>query len=123
MLFLFNDVIVDVETPETHLARRWRALGCGDPLALRAREAIEFVQLVWQDHRQQGAELDADLAKDLASLIISKTGANAILLLDPAAARPEPRLTMIPETVLEALRNRPAQDASVDIELFWRHAA
>lgn len=119
MLFLLNDQIVDVETPEARLARRWKSLGCGDPRSLMARDAIEFAKAVVDSHRRDDADLENDLICDLASLIIAKTGANAALFLTTG----EPRLTLLPANILSVLQDKMQDGEQVSVEEIWPKAA
>ena len=72
MLFLLNDQIADVAIPEIHLSKRWKVLGCGDPAAMRAREALDFVSRVVAEHVREGVRLEETLVEDLAALIIAE---------------------------------------------------
>jgi len=119
MLFLLNDQIVDVETPESRLARRWKTLGCGDPRSLMARDALEFAKAVVDSHRADDAQLDQELLGDLASLIIAKTGANAALFLTIG----EPRLTLLPANILANLQDKMNEGENVEVEEIWPKAA
>ena len=124
MLFLLNDRIVDVEAPEVHLSSRWKSIGCGEPFSLMARDAIEFVRAVVDEHRKQAMEIDTLLAQDLAALIIAKTGANAILFVRLEGKPSETRLTMIPENVLGALKERIDNGGrALDVAEVWPAAA
>ena len=97
MLFLLNDRIVDVPLPEMHLERRWRRIGCGSPYAMRPGEVIDFVRsrLVADPH------LTIDTARDLAALIIARTGANSLIVRHRLDGSSEPMLRLIPAPVLE----------------------
>jgi hypothetical protein len=106
MLFLLNDQIVEIETPEVHLAKRWKTLGCGEPLGMRAREALDFTAKIVAAHVAEGIPLEASLLQDIGALIISKTGANAALFPVYGRVMGEARLTILPETILAALRER-----------------
>ena len=119
MLFLLNDQIIDVEAPEARLARRWKTLGCGDPRALMARDALEFAKAVVESHRKDETAMDADLMGDLASLIISKTGANAVLFLTAG----EPRLTLLPANILASLQDKLSEGENVEVDEIWPKAA
>ncbi len=123
MLFLFNDRIIDVDAPEMRVSRSWRALGCGDPAGLLARDALDFARRVWSDHQREGLRLDDELLGDLAALIISKTGANAALFQSHETGPCEPRLTVFPETILAALFNQRADTANIDASFVWADAA
>ncbi len=124
MLFLFNDTITEIDAPEIHLLRRASYLGCDDPHGLRARDAIALataaVSACLADGRLPGAALIADLA----ALIISKTGANAALFPIHGTTASEPRLTILPETILEALRDQIALEGTLpDMRAIWPLAA
>ncbi|MEO0982710.1 MAG: hypothetical protein AAFX03_08665 [Pseudomonadota bacterium] len=123
MLFLFNDRIVELDSPEARLSSRWRSLGCGDPAGLMARDALEFVQRVWREHDDDGMQLDAELICDLGALIVAKTGANAALFQSKRNGRCEPRLTVLPEAILAALMVQRAAGGPVDLGEVWREAA
>ena len=124
MLFLLNDQIIDIESPEIHLSSRWKSIGCGEPYALMARDAIDFVRAVVDEHSKQGMTIDTLLCQDLASLIIAKTGANAILFISQASGVSETRLTMIPEAVLQTLKLRmESGDEAVSVAEIWSAAA
>jgi hypothetical protein len=112
MLFLLNDQIVDIELPEQRLEKRWRMLGCGEPMSMRAREALDFAAKVVAAHSAENIPVSAELAQDLGALIIAKTGANAALFPVFGAVAGEPRLTILPEQILEALRQR-ASDSGI----------
>lgn len=124
MLFLFNDTIIEVDAPEIHLLRRAKYLGCDDPHHLRARDAIELataaVSACLAEDRLPGAALIADLA----ALIIAKTGANAALFPIHGTIAGEPRLTILPESILEALRDQIALEGRLpDMREIWPLAA
>ena len=124
MLFLLNDQIVEISMPEMHLAKRWRALGCGDPYGMRAREALDFVARVLVEHLKEGVRLEETLVEDLGALIIAKTGANAALFPVSGLRVSESRLTILPETILATLKDKMEQGSdSVDIEALWPNAA
>ena len=97
MLFLLNDRIVDIALPEMHLERRWQRIGCGSPYAMRPHEVVDFVRsrLAAEPH------LSIDLARDLASLIIARTGANSLIIRHRLDGSSEPMLRLIPAPVLE----------------------
>lgn len=121
MLFLFNDRIIDIELPELRLQRRWRILGCGDPLSLRARDAVEFARAVIDQAERDAQSIDHETLLDIAALIIAKTGANAIQFVPRMSGPSEPRLSTISEAALEAFRvDRPTRDAQ---DAGWRWSA
>ncbi len=124
MLFLMNDQIVEIDIPEMHLAKRWKSLGCGDPYGMRAREALDFVARVVAEHVKEDVRLEESLVQDLGSLIIAKTGANAALFPVFGSSVGEPRLTILPETILISLKERMASEgAPPDIQEIWPAAA
>ncbi|MCA8901303.1 MAG: hypothetical protein KDA53_08630 [Hyphomonas sp.] len=124
MLFLLNDQIADVAIPEIHLSKRWKLLGCGDPAAMRAREALDFTARVIAEHVKEGVKLEETLLEDLASLIIAKTGANAALFPVINGSVGEARLTILPETILASLREKHAHDGQPpNLRDIWPAAA
>lgn len=114
MLFLLNERIVEVAAPEVRLQQRWRELGCGDPHALRAQDAIEFVTRQVSEHVRAGYELCDDKAMDLAALIIAKTGANSLMLKPCASGELEPHLRDVPVMVLETYRRGADNDRGLE---------
>jgi hypothetical protein len=110
MLFLLNNRVVSVDMPEIRLAKRWRILGCGDPHALRAREAIDFARAVVDQSRGNGSEIEIEIARDIAALIISKTGANAAQFVPRETGPSEARLDCLPEDALAAFRADQSED-------------
>ncbi|MEL6567691.1 MAG: hypothetical protein AAFQ22_04680 [Pseudomonadota bacterium] len=104
MLFLFNDRVVEVDLPELRLARRWRTLGCGDPHGLRARDAVDFARRIVDQAERDDSELEAETILDIAALIISKTGANAVQFVPRVTGPSEPRLSSVQSDALEAFR-------------------
>lgn len=110
MLFLLNDMIVDIAVPEMHLQQRWRDMGCGDPRTLRAQDAISFVQDKIVKSQTSGRQLDDAAARDIASLIIAKTGANSLILKPTVSGVLEPRLRDLPALVLETYARGAAND-------------
>ncbi|MEZ5947085.1 MAG: hypothetical protein R3C13_01055 [Hyphomonas sp.] len=124
MLFLLNDQIADVAIPEIHLSKRWKVLGCGDPSAMRAREALDFVARVVAEHVKEDVKLEECLVEDLAALIIAKTGANAALFPVTDGRVGEARLTILPETILASLREKHVQGGQApDLKDIWPLAA
>lgn len=123
MLFLLNDQIVELDSPEAHLLARWKILGCGEPYLMRAREALDFTAQVMTQLGRYGQMPSAETVADLAALIVSKTGANAILFARSEGGRHEPRLTTLPEHTLEALRGRADKTGAIDIKTVWPMAA
>ena len=124
MLFLMNDQITEIDIPEMHLARRWKSLGCGDPYGMRARDALAFTGRVVAEHVREGIRLEDSLLKDLGSLIIAKTGANAALFPAFDGKVGEPRLTILPETILATLRERHRREGKApDVREIWPAAA
>lgn len=110
MLFLLNDRVVDIEIPEAHLQRRWRSMGCGDPHHLRAQDAIEFVRDAMSAKLRKGEQPSPETVRDYAALILSKTGANSLILKPRADGSLEPRLQDIPRMVLETYKRGAAND-------------
>lgn len=110
MLFLLNDKVIDIETPEARVLGRWRDMGCGDPRHLRAHEAVEFVKTKLTASAADRNPLDDDVLQDLAALVISKTGANSLILKPTAAGDHEVRLQDIAPLVLETYRRGAAND-------------
>ncbi len=104
MLFLFNDRVIDVDLPELRLARRWRTLGCGDPNGLRARDAVDFARSIVDEAERENTPLDDETMLDIACLIISKTGANAIQFVPRVTGPSEPRLSSVQPEALQAFR-------------------
>ncbi len=123
MLFLLNEYVTEIEAPELRLLKRGAILGFEDIHAMRAREAIELARSRLQACHDAGAEPDMGLVDDLAALIIAKTGANAALFPVHEGRVSEPRLTILPESILEAVRARLAEGAKPDIRQFWPRAA
>ncbi|MEL6830868.1 MAG: hypothetical protein AAFO63_12100 [Pseudomonadota bacterium] len=111
MLFLLNSTIMDVPSPEIHLRSCWRRLGCGLPEQMRAQDAIAFVQLQVEQALKSSDELEGELALDLASLVIAKTGANSLTFQPTPSGRLEPRLRHIPRLVLETYWQGAANDS------------
>jgi hypothetical protein len=123
MLFLLNETVTEIEAPELRLLKRGTALGLEDIHAMRARDAIEYARARLQHCHDQAALPDACLLADLAALIIAKTGANAALFPLQGGRVSEPRLTILPESILEALGARLAEGVRPDVREFWPRAA
>lgn len=123
MLFLLNEFVTEVEAPELRLLKRGPILGFEDVHAMRAREAIDFARSKLQACQDEGTRPDDALIADLAALIIAKTGANAALFPIHDGRVAEPRLTILPETILETVRARLAEGAAPDIHQIWPRAA
>jgi len=123
MLFLLNEYVTEIEAPELRLLKRGPSLGFEDVHAMRAREAIEFARSKLQDCLDQDIRPADALVADLAALIIAKTGANAALFPVHEGRVSEPRLTILPESILEAVRARLAEGAKPDLRQFWPRAA
>jgi len=109
MLFLLNDRVVELDAPEARVSGRWREIGCGDPRELRALEAVDFVKSKAQS-LLDGSVADDEMLKDLAALIVSKTGANSFILKPTPSGMVEARLSNIPDLVLETYRAGAAND-------------
>jgi len=122
MLFLLNDIVTEIETPEMRLIVRASAFGA-DVHALRPREAMELVRRKLQACHDRGGVPDTAMVNDLAALIIAKTGANAALFPVHEGRVAEARLTILPEAILEAVRARFAEGQRPDINTFWTRAA
>ena len=110
MLFLLNDTVIEIDSPEAHLMRRWRAMGCGDPRELRAQQAVEFAVQKFVQLQSASAEALSLGRADIAALVIARTGANSLLLKPNAAGGYEPRLRDVPPLVLETYRRGAAND-------------
>lgn len=110
MLFLLNDKVIEVATPEAHLLERWREIGCGDPRQLRAQDAVAFATACYRDQIEASAAPNPVLYADIAALIIAKTGANSLILKPTASGDVEPRLRDVPPLVLEAYQRGAAND-------------
>ena len=119
MLFLLNKRIVQIETPELHLSRFWKRLGCGDPANMLASDAVNFAVMLMNEHIHDGLELTNETTVDLASLIISKTGANAALFTGTNDAR----LNVLPDIVLEGLERELGKGVETAAEKLWAGAA
>ena len=123
MLFLFNDRVIDIDLPENRLQRRWRRLGCGDPHMMRARDAIDFARAVVDQAQSDALSLTEDTVQDLAALIISKTGANAVQFVPRVTGPSEPRLSTIAPEALEAFRTQSADQADQLRHRVWNWSA
>jgi len=110
MLFLLNNQVLELELPEHRLARRWRVMGCGDPHAMRAREAVDFARSVVDAAHVAGEPLGQETALDLAALIVAKTGANAAQFVPRASGTSEARINTFAEPVLDLFRRATAAD-------------
>ncbi|MDJ0922625.1 MAG: hypothetical protein QNI84_15965 [Henriciella sp.] len=106
MLFLLNDMIVEIDQPELHLQTVWRSMGCPDPRGMRAQDAVEFVQ----KKLAGGYPLNADEARNFAALIVAKTGANSLIFKPTASGTLEPRLRHVPTLVLDTYRRGAANE-------------
>lgn len=114
-----NNQIIEVDAPEMRLTRKWKTLGCGDPRAMMARDAMDFAKAVVENYRANNETIEPELMGDLAALIISKTGANAALFIDGS----EPRLTLLPESILAKLKDRVENGKAVEVAKVWPKAA
>ena len=110
MLFLLNDKVIEIETPEARIMGRWREIGCGDPRQLRAHEAVEFVKTQFQAMSKTARIENEDALKDFAALIVAKTGANSLILKPTASGDLEPHLKDVPPIVLETYLRGAAND-------------
>ncbi len=113
MLFLLNDKVIELKTPEAHLLQRWREIGCGDPRILRAQDAVDFAVQRFQS-LPLGAE-DEIVFRDIAALIVAKTGANCLILKPTASGDYEPRLRDVPHLVLETYQRGAANDGEARV--------
>ena len=89
---------------------RWREIGCGDPRQLRAHEAVDFVKTKVQALPTPLPNDQDELLKDLAALIVAKTGANSLILKPTASGDVEPWLKDVPSLVLETYLRGAAND-------------
>lgn len=110
MLFLLNDRVIEIETPEARLLGRWREIGCGDPRQLRAHQAVEFVKARYLDLVKSAPTVCEEQLRDLGALIVSKTGANSLILKPTVSGDVEPRLRDVPPIVLETYQRGAAND-------------
>ena len=91
---------------------------------MRAREALNFTSRVVGEHMKDHIPLEDSLLQDLGALIIAKTGANAVLFPKFGDVIGEPRLTILPETVLASLRDRHRREGKVpNVGEIWPNAA
>ncbi len=119
MLFLLNDKIIEVDAPELHLSRHWKRLGCGEPTAMCASDAVDFSVMVINAHLMDGVELDMDVQRDLSALLIAKTGANAALFNGTNSAK----LNVLPEAVLMRLSDKLGARDEGGIDEVWSGVA
>ena len=112
MLFLLNDTVIEIDAPEARVLSRWRDMGCGDPRKLRASDAVEFAKVQLHPWTGQTSAADETLLKDIAALIVSKTGANSLILKPIAGGQFEARLQDVRPLVLETFRAGAANDQS-----------
>jgi len=119
MLFLLNNQIIEIDAPELHLSRYWKRIGCGEPTALRASDAVDFAIMVMNAHVDEGIELEETVLQDLAALLISKTGANAALFNGSQSAK----LNVLPEAVLAGLSGELGIGRRTATEELWSGAA
>jgi hypothetical protein len=110
MLFLLNDTVIEIEAPEARVLGRWREMGCGDPRKLRASDAVEFVKTALHPWIGDTSTADGELLKDLGALIISKTGANSLILMPLQDGLYEARLQDVAPLVLETFQAGAAND-------------
>ena len=112
MLFLLDNQVLELELPERRLAKRWRTLGCGDPMGLRAREAVAFARDLIDAARHADEPLPLESQLDLAALIVAKTGANAAQFIPSQNGPTEPRLHAFDESVIALFRTASEDEAS-----------
>lgn len=110
MLFLLNDRVIELESPEARVLGRWRDMGASDPREMRAHEAVAFVASQFKTLSQHAGPEQDEAFKDWAALIISKTGANSLILTPTASGDFEPRLRDVPPLVLETYLRGAAND-------------
>jgi hypothetical protein len=113
MLFLLNDTVIEIDAPEAHLMQRWRAIGCGDPRQLRAQQAVTCAVERFASLKHANSEERTLGQFYIAALIVSKTGANSLILKPNAAGGYEPRLRDVPALVLETYMRGAANDRGV----------
>lgn len=119
MLFLLNKTVIAVDMPEAHLAQNWKRIGCGDAASLSASDAVKFAVMVVNEHIHDGIELEAQTVKDLAALLIAKTGANAALF----TGTNEARLNVVSEAVLQGLHDELGQSGRAATASLWDKVA
>lgn len=119
MLFLFNKTVVELDAPETHLLKHWKRIGCGDPATLLASDAVDFSIMVVNDVINDGHELEPETIGDLAALLVTKTGANAVLF----TGANEARLNVLPEIVLQGIKAELTGDVAADVNSLWPEVA
>ena len=126
--------LVALERHRCVCGRVSRRIGRRHALRARAlpRHRPKFVQAFVQrararvvaEHVKEDVRLEESLVQDLGSLIIAKTGANAALFPVFGSSVGEPRLTILPETILISLKERMASEgAPPDIQEIWPAAA
>ncbi len=119
MLFLLNNQIIEIDAPELHLSRYWKRIGCGEPMSLRASDAVDFAVRVVNAHTSEGIDMEETVQQDLAALIVAKTGANAALFDGSRTAR----LNILPEAVLAGLATERGTGSRSSADDIWSGAA
>jgi len=114
VLFLLNHTIFDLEAPEALLLERWPAIGCGDPACLPVHKAVDFVTERFRQLADQPVAEQAERLKELAALIVTKTGANSLTFRLTASGQSEPRLQDLPYPVLQTYLRGAANDENTD---------
>ena len=114
MLFLLNHQIVEIASPEALLLERWRAMGCGDPRTLRAQQTIDFVTHRFAEISDLPEAEKLEHSRELAALIVAKTGANSLIFKPTASGGLEPRLQDLPQIVLQTYLRGAANDADTE---------
>lgn len=117
MLFLLNRNVIELDAPELYLEQNWKRIGCGDPVSMMASDAVNFSIMVVNAHLSDEMELSSETMMDIASLLVTKTGANAALF----TGEEEARLNVLNEAVLENLRG--GKGLGVGREEIWATAA
>ena len=109
---MLNHRVLQIEAPEALLLERWRTMGCGDPRTLRAQQAIDFVTQRFTELMPEPEELHTEQYRELAALIVAKTGANSLIFKPTASGRLEPRLQDLPQIVLQTYLRGAANDSA-----------
>jgi len=117
MLFLLNRNVIEMDAPELYLEQNWKRIGCGDPVSMMASDAVNFSIMVVNAHLNDEMELSGETMMGIASLLVTKTGANAALF----KGAQEARLNVLNEGVLENLRG--GQNLAAGSEEIWAAAA
>lgn len=78
---------------------------------MKAQDAIDFVESRIAHHLSSKTSMDDNEVRDLAAMIIAKTGANCLILKPTPSGKFEPRLRHMPIMVLETYMRGAANDA------------